>query len=321
MTKENKVAKQASITLERSYKMRANQSYNDGCDALDNQDFNKAIDSFSNAIEQYIKISDFNKGNLAKDYIKACTNLAVCFVMQGNLDEVLHVIKEVEKNGLKLEYDHEVILSKALYNLGLTQAPDEATESFQKAKDWDPTNVEATYKLGLLFMRQGTEDKYLAAKKEFQEVIDNKNCPKENLDLQLNSFCQLIECEIRLREDSSNTLNSAWQFISDNAQEFLSNKDTESQKTYNSLIVYMYSRTTESILNQGQHIKEIQKFTYNIDLMALNPDIQEAVFQFWHDKGQSLVCSESENGDKDRGEEILEFVRLSGYDIPLFEED
>lgn len=298
---------QAAISpqLKELCKIRADELYNDGCQALDDKDITEAIGSFSNAINTYLKAG--SKDNLAKTY----TNLAICFAINKNPEGVLHVIRKAEEHKLQLEHEPAVLLSKAFYNLGLTQAPDKAIQSFEEAKTWDSTNFEATYNLGLVLMRQDTKNQYLAAQKEFKELIDNKNCPK---DLLLSSLCQLIECEVKLEDDISNTLNEAWQCINDHAQEFLNNQDIESQKIYNSLIIYMYSRTTESMINQGEHIQNIQKFTKNINFEELNSDITKAVFNFFHDKALFLIHHESADVRK-IGDEILQYaIELSGSD-------
>jgi len=299
------VREQAITTLKELDKTKADRLYNDGCDALENQEIDNAIGSFSMAIQEYLRIN--YKINLAKAY----NNLATCFVIKGNHIGTLNIIQEMTKANLKLEHKPEKLLSKAFYNLGLTQKGKEAYESFCKAKEWDQTNVEAIYNLGLELIRQG---QYLEAQEEFKKFM-NENFAQEKHHLKLNSFCQLIECEAKLDQNHTNTLNSIWQFISDHKQEFFNNKDSEMQKTYNSLIIYMYSRTTKFMLDQGCLIKDIQKFTKGISPLETNPDIQKAVLQFWHDKALSLAYSESANIDNYKGEEILKFLtELSGLD-------
>jgi len=205
--------------------MQGNQAYAE-------RNFPVAEELLKNAVREYSQAgnSDVVTENLEKAYI----NLSASLVAQSKLDEAIGVLTEADDRGFRsTEFNKNFAV--AYYNLGLQQKAgdlDAAILSFTRAKSYESEDAIILYNLGLALLRKGEYDR---AKIEFTELLGKEFSQDEfPLELQINSYCKLIECQLLLDEDVNDVLELA--------SKMFSKLDTEVQVRHQEEAVFIYNR-------------------------------------------------------------------------------
>lgn len=247
--------------------MQGNKAYID-------KDFSQAEKSLKDAVLKFSQAekSDVVIANLEKAYI----NLSASLVAQSKLDKAISFLTEAENIGYK-SAEFRKNFAVAYYNLGLQQKAtnlDAAILSFTKAKSYKPDDATILYNLALAFLKKG---EYAQAKTEFSTLLDKKFGKDElPLELQMNSYCKLIECQLALHEEIDCVLESASQIFSALDAEAQVKHQEEGIFIYSHLIAgYLTKQNNENVTSAlsiiATNVKEIaQKIVLNLEQYALH---------------------------------------------------
>lgn len=176
-----------------------------------------AIAMYQSAITENPAIK--NEPHLNTNFAAARLNLAASYIAVNKLEEAINFIKKANAEGFTSS-DFDKNLAIAHYNLGCNLIDSsssnynakKAIENFAAAKDLARNDAHILYNLGVAMIQ---DRRYDVAKTEFTELL-NKGLPAVEfpLKLQLNSYCKLIECQLKLGENTTVALNDASKVLS-----------------------------------------------------------------------------------------------------------
>lgn len=287
---------------------RGRSFFADGKEQFAYKELELAQKLFRDSINTYstIENTDLKKNYLAKAYFNLIGSLAEN--KKSDPNDSIKAINETKDLGL-ISADWNLHISKAYYNSGIRQAdPISQIESFSQSKIYDPTNVKAMYYLGVACM---AAKEYNEAKKEFETILCQEwSEEKLSSDMQLNSWCQLKECQSELHEDISNTLKLAWQFIKDLPQTFFTNTDLEIQKFRHKMVNDIYVDHITKNLSEVD-VGEFAKF-----LCKFNSEVFEEALEALNNELSSFIQRDCTEDAKHLGEFIISVSKtLSGEDM------
>lgn len=315
MNKKYEAVEEATERLDWMRYVEGSEKYNQACDTfargklaftdgrgeLAHEEFELAQKLFRAAINVYSEIEnpDLKKNHLANSYFNLIGSLAEN--RKSDPNDVIEAINEAKNLDLVSE-DWNPQLSKAYYNSGIKQADSRfKVESFSQAKHYDPTSTKSIYSLGAAYMAEGEHNK---AKKEFEELLHHK-WPEEkfSLEMQLNSWCQLKQCQSELQEDISDTLRSALKFI---------NEKPEVQELHQKMLVDIYIDSIAKGVIEVANIPEIAKVVCKFNL-----EVTKEMLQSLHYEASSLF----EKGCREDAELVEKSIIDLCKDIDIAGED
>lgn len=280
---------------------RGKFAFTDGGSEIAHKEFELAQKLFRAAINVYSEIENpaLKKKHLANSYFNLIG--AIAENPKSDPNNVIEAISEAKNLDLVSE-EWNLQLSKAYYNSGIKQADSRfKVESFSQAKHYDPTSTKSIYSLGAVYMAEGEHNK---AKKEFEELLHHK-WPEEkfSLEMQLNSWHQLKQCQSELHEDISDTLRSALKFI---------NEKPEIQELHQNMLIDIY---IDSIAKGVTEVGDIQKIAKVV--CKFNLELTTEMFQSLHYEASSLF----ENGCREDAELVQKSIIDLCKEIDIAGED
>ena len=169
--------------------------------------YDKAIASFKNAIKEYSQAGD--EQHIVDNIEKAYLNLSASYIAGEKYNEAIDIIKQVKKEGYVIDA-YKQNLATAYHNLALRSFDNdqkEAEENFIKANKIYPDNPDTLYNLARI---QIGDKSYNKAEEVLNSLFSNNITEnKFPLALKLNALCKLVECQLALNKDTQSTLEQA----------------------------------------------------------------------------------------------------------------
>jgi tetratricopeptide (TPR) repeat protein len=229
-----------------------------GAEAL----FIEAIAAYSEALEIYESASaagasvetnaslDAVKKNIAAAYV----NLSAALIKQDKAGDAVAIITEAESKGFSSpDFKKNIMAANHAIGLAAKKGGDmnAVIVSFKAAKDIDADNVEIGYEYAVALLNKG---KSLGAGPDVKSILEEAEAEFTELlgkeldkNLELNSYCKLIECQLALNEDASAALEKASAFLLAQNLAFHTAHEVEAD--------FIYSRTVEKFLVQNDAAK------------------------------------------------------------------
>ena len=197
-----------------------------------------AAQRFANAAEAY------TKANIVDDIQLSYLNQGASCIAAGQLDDAILSLKAAQNAGLNSPELTQNFVA-AYYNLGMRDKVsgnlDSAIASFTQAQDHDGTYVAAIYQLAITHMLKGDHE---PAELLFTNLLGAKSPDtKFSTELQLNSYCKLIECKLAQKKevDEVTLKDASTIFTNLSADEHVKHKEEAS---------FVYSRLVAKYLEQ-----------------------------------------------------------------------